>query len=187
MNMTKCEIPKPLSRSHFHGSCWRAGKIDPLSTAFGRTVAQFLFPGNLSKFSQSELYGSFIPPVSLYLCNNQKKKREKNQRPNCEVNLISSIEAIKSNLECIMPRMNYLINWLCAKLLWVTCHSDIFTCSITAAMIHKTATVKSQASNLISNSNNIHIWLYPCKWWTELHHLTNARPEVLNFTVWFYI
>lgn len=42
MNMTKCEIPQPLSRSHFPGSCWEAGKIDPLSTAFGRRVVQFL-------------------------------------------------------------------------------------------------------------------------------------------------
>lgn len=145
MNMTKCEIPKPISRSHFHGSCWRAGKIDPQPTAFGRRVVQFLFPANLSKFSQSESYRSFIPPVSLYLWD---KKKRKNQSPNCEVNLISSIEAIKSNLEWIMPRMNYLIYWLFAEPLWVTCHADIFTCSITAAMIHVAATVKSQASNL---------------------------------------
>lgn len=44
MNMTKCEIPQPLSMSHFPGSCWgKAGRIDPLSTAFGRRVAQFFF------------------------------------------------------------------------------------------------------------------------------------------------
>lgn len=41
MNMTKCENPQPLSRSHLPGSCWGAGKIDPLSTAFGRRVSQF--------------------------------------------------------------------------------------------------------------------------------------------------
>lgn len=41
MNMTKCEIPQPLSRSHFPGSCRGAGKIDPLSTAFGRRAAHF--------------------------------------------------------------------------------------------------------------------------------------------------
>lgn len=44
MNMTKCEIPQPLSMSHFPGSCWgKAGRIDPLSTAFGRRVAHIFF------------------------------------------------------------------------------------------------------------------------------------------------
>lgn len=64
MNMTKCEIPQPLSMSHFPGSCWgKAGRIDPLSTAFGRRVAHFFFflHGNLSTFSRPKSYGSHVP------------------------------------------------------------------------------------------------------------------------------
>lgn len=105
MNMTKCEISQPLSRSHFPSSCWGAEKIDPLSTAFGRRVAQFLFPGNLSTFSQSKSHGSFIPLECIW---KTKRLEKKNRSSYYEVNLISSTETIKSNLQWIMPRMNYL-------------------------------------------------------------------------------
>lgn len=116
MNVTKCEIPQPLSRSHFPGSCWREGKIEDLSTAFGKRFAQFFilfFQGNLSTFSKSKLHGSFIPLKCIWETKKIEKKNN-NKSSNCEVNLISSTETIKRNLQWIMPRMNYL-NFSCGS------------------------------------------------------------------------
>lgn len=93
MNMTKCEIPQPLSRSHFPGSCWGAGKIDALSTAFGRRVAQFLFP------RQFIYIQSALVIRRLYHGSNRRKKKEEKKSSNCVVILISWMETIKSNLE----------------------------------------------------------------------------------------
>lgn len=95
-----------------------AGRIDPLSTAFGRRVAHtfffFLLHGNLSTFSQPKSHGSRVP---LSKRRRTHTKRERIKSCNCVVNLIWSMEPIKSNLEWIMPRMNYLYPWLCAELL----------------------------------------------------------------------
>lgn len=76
MNMTKCEIPQPLSRSHFPGSCWGAAKIDPLSTAFGRRAAHF--------FSQTIYLHSVSPSckAALSLFNVSKRQKKKKYKLN---------------------------------------------------------------------------------------------------------
>ena len=74
----------------------------------------FLLHGNLSTFSQPKSHGSRVP---LSKRRRTHTKRERIKSCNCVVNLIWSMEPIKSNLEWIMPRMNYLYPWLCAELL----------------------------------------------------------------------
>lgn len=107
MNVTKCEIPQPLSRSHFPGSCWGSRK--------DRSSINSLWEESCAISSQAIYLHlvslSLMEALSFLNVSERQKDWEKiknNKSSNCEVNLISSTETIKRNLQWIMPRMNYL-------------------------------------------------------------------------------
>lgn len=108
-------------------------------------------PGNLSTLRQPESYGGFRMDLSS----------------NCVAILIACMETIKATWSELCPE-------------WITSTSDCeerccasYLSRRRVHMLHHSSDEPRSCDRwlaVISNSNNIQIWLYPGKRWMELHH-----------------